>query len=200
LGSEFPNIFCFASFRIIRFQKTFEKKLRAGRSAGSPQSGYSLVQLTRFGYRVSKHFLFRLICDYDYKTSGDLRQKLRAWTSAGSPQSLYSLAQLTHFGFRVSKHFLFCLIWDYKTSRDFRKKLRAGRSAGSPKSQSGYSLVKWTRFGFRISRHFLFWNVLNKLQINCLTMNFEYYKLYITSTQVRLPPEFKHNNNGRKRN
>jgi hypothetical protein len=33
--------------------------------------------------------------------------------------------------------------------------------------------------------------VLNKLEINCLTMNFEYYKLYITSTHVTLPSEFK---------
>jgi hypothetical protein len=35
-----------------------------GRSSGSPQYEYSLAQLTRCGFRVSKHFLFCLIWDY----------------------------------------------------------------------------------------------------------------------------------------
>jgi hypothetical protein len=56
LGSESPNIFCFVLFEIIGLQETFDKKLVAGRSAGSPQYGYSLAQLARFGFRVSKHF------------------------------------------------------------------------------------------------------------------------------------------------
>jgi hypothetical protein len=50
-----------------------KKKLRAGRSAESPKSGYSLAQLARFGFRVSKHFLFCLI--WDYKTSRDIWKK-----------------------------------------------------------------------------------------------------------------------------
>jgi hypothetical protein len=57
LGSETPNFFCFVLFGIIKLQETFEKKMRAGRSAGSPQSGYSLAQLARFGFRVSNFFL-----------------------------------------------------------------------------------------------------------------------------------------------
>jgi hypothetical protein len=58
---------------IIRLQETFEKKLRAGRSAGSPQYGYSLAQLACFVFRVSKLFLFGFICDY--KTPEDVRKK-----------------------------------------------------------------------------------------------------------------------------
>jgi hypothetical protein len=74
LGSESPNIFCFVLFGIIRLQETFEKILSAGRSAGSSQYGYSLAQLARFGFRVSKYFLFCLI--WDYKTSRDIRKNI----------------------------------------------------------------------------------------------------------------------------
>jgi hypothetical protein len=40
---------------------------------GSPQSGYSLAQLARFGFRASKPFLFGFF--WDYKTSRDIRKK-----------------------------------------------------------------------------------------------------------------------------
>jgi hypothetical protein len=69
LGSESSNILCVVLFGIIRLQETFENNIKAGRAAGSPQYGYSLAQLARFGFRVSKHSLFCLI--WDYKTSGD---------------------------------------------------------------------------------------------------------------------------------
>jgi hypothetical protein len=120
LGSVSPNIFCFVLFGIIRLQEPFEKKFRIGRSAESPKYRYSLAQLARFGFRVSKHFSFGFI--WDYKTSRDIRKKMRVGRSAGSPKFGYSLAQLACFGFRVSQHFSFGLIWDYKTSRDIRKK------------------------------------------------------------------------------
>jgi hypothetical protein len=51
-----------------------KKKLRAGRSAGRPQSGYFLAQLVCFEFRVSKHFLFCHI--WDDKTSRDIRNKI----------------------------------------------------------------------------------------------------------------------------
>jgi hypothetical protein len=61
LGSESPNFFCFALLGII--WETFNnKKWRAG----SPQSLYSLAQLTSFGFRVSQHYLFCII--WDFKT------------------------------------------------------------------------------------------------------------------------------------
>jgi hypothetical protein len=145
-------MFCFVFFGIIRLQETFKNILWAERLSGSPQYGYSLAQLARFGFRFSKHFLFCLI--WDYKTSRDIQKKMRAGLLAGNPKFAYSLAQLARFGFRFFNFFLFCLIWDYKTLRDIRKKMRAGRSAGTP--QSWYSLAQLARFGFRVSKHFLF--------------------------------------------
>jgi hypothetical protein len=60
---KFFQIFLYL-FGIIRLQETFEqKKIKAGRSAGTPQSGYTQAQLARFGFRVSKHILFCLIWD-----------------------------------------------------------------------------------------------------------------------------------------
>jgi hypothetical protein len=62
-----------------------KNKLRAGRSAGSPQSGYSLAQLARFGFRGSNFFCFVYL--------GIIRlpeifgKKIEGWGSAGSPQS-----------------------------------------------------------------------------------------------------------------
>jgi hypothetical protein len=67
-------------FGIIRVQETFDKKLRAEKTAGSPQSICSLAQLVHFGFRVSEHFLFGLI--WDYKTLGDF---------PGTPNKLWNL-------------------------------------------------------------------------------------------------------------
>jgi hypothetical protein len=67
------TVFCFVLFGIIRLQETFEKKMRAWKSARSPQYGYSLAQQARFRFSVSKYFLFCFI--WDYKTSGAFRKK-----------------------------------------------------------------------------------------------------------------------------
>jgi hypothetical protein len=58
---------------IIRLQEIYKNILRAWRSSGSPQYGYSLAKLPRFGFRVFKHFLFCLI--YDYNTLVDIPKK-----------------------------------------------------------------------------------------------------------------------------
>jgi hypothetical protein len=97
------------------------EKMRAGKSAGSIQSGYSLAQLVRFGFRVSKPFLFCLF--WDCKTLRDIRKKKYG---LGSQQKALNLDILWHNWFVLGSEspnlFLFCLFWDYKTFRDIRKK------------------------------------------------------------------------------
>jgi hypothetical protein len=153
LGSESPNIFCFVLLEIIRLQETYKNILRATRSSGSPQYGYSLAQLARFGFRVSKHFLFCLI--WDYKTSGDLQtyfmcweilRKSSIWIFPGTTGSFWVQSLQTFFCF-----VLFAFI---RLQETYKNILRATRSSGSP--QYGYSLAKLARFGFRVSKHFLF--------------------------------------------
>jgi hypothetical protein len=79
--------FFFTYLGLYDFRRLSKKKFEAGRSAGSPQSGYSLAQLSRFGFRVAKHFLFCLIRDYIELS----KKTLRAGRLAGRP--LYLIKQ-----------------------------------------------------------------------------------------------------------
>jgi hypothetical protein len=65
------NCFVVGSKKFIYDTEQMNSKMRADRSAGNPHSGYSLAQLARFGFRVSKSFLFCLF--WDYKTARDIR-------------------------------------------------------------------------------------------------------------------------------
>jgi hypothetical protein len=120
VGLKSQNIFLLVLFGVIRLQETYKNILRAVRSSGSPQYGYSLTQLARFEFRVS---IFFFVLSYfglkDFRRHS--KKKLRAGRSAESLQYGYFLAQLALCGFKVSKHFLFDLIWGYKTSRDLQK-------------------------------------------------------------------------------
>jgi hypothetical protein len=58
--------------------------MSAGRLARSPQYGYSLAQLARFGFRVSEQFFFVLFGIIRLQETFD--KKIRAGRLARSPQ------------------------------------------------------------------------------------------------------------------
>jgi hypothetical protein len=63
--------FCVQSLQFFLFcliwdyktSRDIRKKMRTVRSAGSPQFGYFLTQLARFGFRVSKHLNYAVTAD-----------------------------------------------------------------------------------------------------------------------------------------
>jgi hypothetical protein len=107
------------------------KKLKAGRSAGSPQSIYSLAQLPRFGFRVSKYFLFCLICDY--KTSGDFWKKNWGLEDQQEVLNLYiPWHNCLVLGSESPNIFCFVLFGIIRLQETYKNILWARRSSESP--------------------------------------------------------------------